>query len=70
MLQFWACDACGITNQIVVSLLTPPPATIVRECGECGHRQEVAIPEPDSELPARQKKRRAESFRRADSARV
>lgn len=65
MLQFWSCDACGITNQIVVSLLAPPPTTILRACKTCRHMQEVTIAERDPELPARQRKRRVESFHRA-----
>jgi hypothetical protein len=70
MLQLWSCDECGITNQIVVSLLAPPPATIVRACKECRHVQEVTIPELDPELPTRQRRRRIESFRRPNSPRV
>ena len=67
MLQLWSCDACGITNQIVVSLLAPPPATVLRACKTCRHMQEVKIAERDPELPARQRRRRVESFRRANS---
>lgn len=62
MLHLWACAECGVSNQIVVSLLTPPPDSIVRECSECGHAQEVKIPELDPELPARQRRRKIESF--------
>jgi len=64
MLQLWSCDECGITNQIVVSLLAPPPATVVRACKGCRHTQEVTIPERDPELTARQRRRRVESFSR------
>ena len=64
MLQFWSCDACGSKNQIVVSLLAPPPATVIRACKACRNRQEIRIPERDPDLPARQRKRRLESFRR------
>jgi uncharacterized Zn finger protein len=65
MLHLWACDECGVSNQIVVSLLTPPPDSIVRECSECGHTQEVRIPEGDPELPARQRRRKVESVIKA-----
>lgn len=67
MLQLWSCDECGTPNQFLVSLLAPPPATIVRACGRCRHKQAVTIPELDPELPARQKQRRLESFRRPAS---
>lgn len=67
MLQLWSCDECGITNQFIVSLLTPPPAAIVRACERCRHMQEVRIPERDPELSARQRRRRLESFHRASS---
>jgi hypothetical protein len=70
MLQLWSCDECGITNQFVVSLLAPPPATIVRMCEKCRHRQDVTIPERDPELPARQRRRRIESFRRSNTQTV
>ena len=65
MLHLWACDECGVSNQIVVSLSTPPPDSIVRECSECGHTQEVRIPEGDPDLPARQRRRKVESFIKA-----
>lgn len=68
MLQLWNCDACGVSNQIVVSLLTPPPDSVVRICTACGHRQEIRITERDPELPARQRRRKVERFvRRASS---
>lgn len=67
MLQLWSCDECGVPNQIVVSLLAPPPATVLRACKTCRHMQEVKIAERDPELPARQRKRRVESFRRTRS---
>ena len=66
MLQLWNCEACGVSNQIVVSLLNPPPDTVVRICTTCKHRQEIRIPERDPELPARQRERRIESFRRTN----
>ena len=65
MMQLWSCDECGTANQFVVSLLAPPPATIVSECSKCRHTQGVAIQEEDPELPSRQRRRRIESFRRA-----
>lgn len=67
MLQPWTCEACGVSNQVVVSLLTPPPDSIERVCQECGHAQVIRIPERDPELPARQRRRRIESFRRTRS---
>lgn len=68
MLQIWACDACKASNQFVVSLLTPPPDTVVRMCATCGHGQEIRIPEQDPELPARQRRRKIESFVRTSVA--
>ena len=45
MLQFWTCEACGVSNQMVVSLLKPPPDTVMRICTDCEHEQEVRISE-------------------------
>ena len=67
MLQPWTCEACGVSNQMVVSLLKPPPDTVMRICTACTHRQEVRIPERDPELAVRQKNRKMESFRRKSS---
>ena len=67
MLQLWTCEACGGSNQMVVSLLKPPPDSITRICTACTHTQEIRIPERDPELPARQRKRQIESFRRKSS---
>ena len=67
MLQLWTCEACGVSNQIVVSLLTPPPDSVLRICADCRHRQEIRIPEQDPELPARQRMRKIEHFRRKGS---
>jgi transcription elongation factor Elf1 len=67
MLQLWTCEACGASNQMVVSLLKPPPDTVMRICTDCEHEQEVRIPERDPELAARQKQRKIESFRRKSS---
>jgi hypothetical protein len=52
---------------MVVSLLKPPPDTVMRICTDCEHTQEVRITERDPELPARQRKRRIEHFRRKSS---
>jgi hypothetical protein len=70
MLQLWTCGACGVSNQIVVSLLSPPPDTVVKICTSCEHRQEIRISERDPELQARQRRRKIESFRRASSPTV
>jgi hypothetical protein len=70
MLQLWTCEACGVSNQMVVSLLKPPPDSVMRICTACTHGQEVRIPERDPELPARQKQRKLESFRRKSSPAV
>jgi hypothetical protein len=67
MLQLWTCEACGASNQMVVSLLKPPPDSLTRICTACEHTQEVRIPEPDPDLQTRQNKRRLESFRRKSS---
>lgn len=68
MLQLWTCEACGVSNQIVVSLLSPPPDTVARICTACKHRQEIQIPERDPELPARQRRRKVESFVRTSAS--
>jgi len=68
MLQLWSCEACGVSNQIVVSLLSPPPDTVVRTCTTCEHRQEIRISERDPELPARQRRRKVESFVRTSAS--
>ena len=67
MLQLWTCEACGGSNQMVVSLLKPPPDSVERICTACMHTQEVRIPERDPELPGRQRRRKMESFRRKSS---
>ena len=68
MLQLWTCEACGVSNQMVVSLLKPPPDSVARICTACTHTQEIRIPERDPELPARQRKRKIERLvRRASS---
>jgi len=67
MLQLWDCETCGTSNQMVVSLLKPPPDLVTRICTVCRHAQEVRIPERDPQLPARQRKRQIESFRRKSS---
>lgn len=67
MLQLWTCEVCEVSNQMVVSLLKPPPDTVIRICTACTHTQEVRIPERDPELPARQRKRKVEHFRRKSS---
>ena len=67
MLQIWACEACGISNEMLVSLLKPPPDSVIRICTACTHRQEVRIPERDPDLSIRQKQRKAESFLRRSS---
>lgn len=67
MLQPWTCEACGLANQVVVSLLAPPPDSIVRICPACEHEQEIRIPERDPAVLVRQKQRRVESFRRKSS---
>jgi uncharacterized Zn finger protein len=64
MLQLWTCEACGASNEMVVSLLKPPPDSVMRICTACAHGQEVRIPERDPELSARHKQRKLESFRR------
>jgi hypothetical protein len=68
MLQLWNCEACGVSNQIVVSLLAPPPDSVVRICTTCKHRQEIQITERDPELPARQRRRKVESFVRTSAS--
>jgi len=67
MLLLWDCEACGTSNQIVVSLLKPPPDSVTRICSVCARPQDVRIPDRDPELPARQRKRKMESFRRKSS---
>jgi hypothetical protein len=67
MLQLWTCEACGVSNQMIVSLLKPPPDSIARICTDCGHSQEIRIPERDPDLPARQRNRKIEKFRRKSS---
>jgi hypothetical protein len=67
MLQPWTCEACDASNQMVVSLLKPPPDTVMRICTACEHEQEVRIAERDPDLPARQRKRKVEHFRRKSS---
>ncbi len=67
MLHLWTCEACRASNQMVVSLLKPPPDTVMRICTACEHEQEVKIPERDPELLARQQKRKVEHFRRKSS---
>jgi len=67
MLQLWDCEACGTSNQMFVSLLKPPPDSVTRICAACARAQDVRIPERDPELPARQRKRKLESFRRKSS---
>ena len=52
---------------MVVSLLKPPPDTVMRICAACARAQEVRIPERDPELLTRQKQRKVEHFRRKSS---
>jgi hypothetical protein len=68
MLQLWTCEACGVSNQMVVSLLKPPPDWVTRICTACAHTQEVRIPERDPDLPARQRRRKVESFVRTSAS--
>ncbi len=67
MLHLWTCEACGASNQMVVSLLKPPPDSVTRICAACTQTQEVRIPERDPDLPVRQKQRKIERFRRKSS---
>jgi len=67
MLQLWTCEACGVSNQMVVSLLKPPPDTVMRICTACAHTQDVRIPERDPEILARQRQRKVEHLRRKSS---
>ncbi|HEX5855794.1 MAG TPA: hypothetical protein VFZ57_09250 [Thermoanaerobaculia bacterium] len=52
---------------MVVSLLKPPPDTVMRVCTACSHTQEVRIPERDPEILTRQRRRKVEHFRRKSS---
>ena len=70
MVQPWTCRACGISNQIIVSLLAPPPDSIEGECRGCGRAQEILIPERDPGLEARQRSRKVEHFHRKSSATI
>ena len=67
MHQPWTCEECGASNKVIVSLLAPPPDSIVRICPACEHTQEIRIPERDAALPARQTQTKIEGFRRKSS---